>query len=140
MNTRFVSGKCRVRHSTRQSLPSLRLVALRVRLTCLRLRLKFLTCQPQKEKEKDTPSGKSVPVGTLRARGQKKSQRAAFHCVRYGWAAVRFRYVPFQRLRTTPKSSVDRRTPILHSARYPSRNLRLHVSSTVHPIIKVHHG
>ena len=77
-NIRFVSGKCRVRQKDtqcHQSLPSLTAwgtaSTLNVPAPSLLVSDGF---QPQKEKDKDTPSEKSVPVGTLRARGSRRNR------------------------------------------------------------------
>ena len=54
MNIRFVSGKCRVRHSPVSRYRRLRLGALRARLTCLRLRFWFLTGSNHRKKKTKT--------------------------------------------------------------------------------------
>ena len=124
--------KCRVRHSTRQSLPSLmlglraacsacalvvtddskklrrphRLALRRPADPARNIRLQFLTCHSKKEEGKDTPSEKSVPACEV----PSTPQRIAFtHCA-YGWGFGCFRYISLRadygRLQKAPSSSV----------------------------------
>ena len=102
VNIRFVSGKCRVRHSPVSRYRRLRLGALRVRLTCLRLRFWFLTGSNRRKKKTKTRQARN-PFATVGLRFAfatfRSSEGGRLHYTPS--TAERLHYTPHATLRAT---------------------------------------
>ena len=111
MNIRFVSGEVSsTSQQCRQSLPSLTAWGTASTLNVPAPSLLVLTgAKPQKEKEKDTPSEKSVPVGTLRARSLRRNRNVppstVFAPVDLRFAFATFRSSEGGRLQKAPSTA-----------------------------------
>ena len=123
------------------SLIALRLV-WRLRQACLRCApapsLAVSVVPTLKEKDKDTPSGKSVPVGTVRARGSQRNRKVPPSTLS---ATVDLQSLS---LRSAFVRCFDFRDALVtlnaHATRHtlPTRNLRLHQPSTPHQKLRYH--